>query len=285
MMMNGLFVLSMLLLVRCQSFLLPTVARPSVKRLATRAAGAATTAATTTSTNSIVVVKHNRQSMEFRKGSPLVFEGAISYTTGIEDPPQLAELVQVVVEQEKNNKGGKSKNYKHVGGDDKPQNTQPIGWGVYNPHSLYRVRILCHANLCPVLYKTLKNEDNNDTAMETILHARLQAAIQTRQALGLPSTATNSYRLLNGEGDGLSGLAMDVLGGSVVVIMSSAAWCQVYRDDIVRAVSEMLPDMSVVWKTTPSRLKQDGWEDKEEDVNDDTDVDQDETSYRSSGGS
>lgn len=275
--MNRLFVLSMLLL-RCQSFLLPTVTRTS--RVISRAATAATATATT---NSIVVVKRNRQSMEFRKGSPLVFEGAISYTTGREDdPPQLAELVQVVVEQEKNSKGGKNKQYKHV--DTKPQNTQPIGWGVYNPHSLYRVRILCHANLCPVLYKTLKSssDDNDDNAMmATILQARLQAAIQTRQALGLPSTATDSYRLVNGEGDGLSGLAMDVLGGSVVVIMSSAAWCQVYRNDIVRVVSEMMPDdMTVVWKTTPSRLKQDGWEENKEiddDVNDADDIDQDET--------
>ena len=97
----------------------------------------------------------------------------------------------------------------------------------------------------------------------------------TRTALGLPScNRTNTFRLVNGEGDGLSGLAIDVLN-DVVVIMSSAAWCEAYQTEIRAAVVEELtittatattensafPKLrQVLWKTTASRLKQDGWE-------------------------
>lgn len=38
-----------------------------------------------------------------------------------------------------------------------------------------------------------------------------------RACLGLPSATTNAYRLVNSEGDRLSGLIVDVLGDVVVV--------------------------------------------------------------------
>ena len=98
--------------------------------------------------------------------------------------------------------------------------------------------------------------------MKSILQHKLWAAMLTRQSLGLPSDGTNTYRLVNGEGDGLSGLAVDILG-DLAVVMSSAGWCQVYRKEITAALEE-LTALKVVWKTTASRLKQDGWENKEE---------------------
>ena len=43
--------------------------------------------------------------------------------------------------------------------------------------------------------------------------------------------------------------------------MSSAGWCQVYKDRIMSALSDILPsEYELVWKTTPSRLKQDGYD-------------------------
>lgn len=198
--------------------------------------------------------------MEFRKGSQLVFEGAIAYTSSKEGKVGPADLVQVMVEEQKaTGKKTKSKSYKHYSAEDAPTiPTQLIGWGVYNPSSLYRVRILCHANLQKSLAKTLKKEDVD--AMETILHQNMAAAISTRRALNLPSDQTDTYRLINGEGDGLSGLAVDVLGGKVAVIMSSASWCQVYQETITSTLQELLPSHTIMWKTTPSRLAQDGWD-------------------------
>jgi len=171
-----------------------------------------------------------------------------------------------------------------------------IGYGVYNPSSLYRVRILCHQSSHPDMFKLVKNimtgkdydanaardegtidsgtkSDNHvDYAMETIVKKKFGDAIRARKGLNLPSASTDSYRLINGEGDGLSGLAIDILGGRVAVIMSSAAWCEIYKHVIMRAVESVLrsdhPDyfndednaMKLVWRTTPSRLLQDGYQ-------------------------
>ena len=48
-------------------------------------------------------------------------------------------------------------------------------------------------------------------------NARLKQAHQYRQLAGLPSEATNCYRLLHGEGDSLPGLIIDIYGGTAVV--------------------------------------------------------------------
>ena len=87
-------------------------------------------------------------------------------------------------------------------------------------------------------------------------------------SLNLPSKSTDSYRLLNGEGDIVSGLAIDILGGQVAVVMSSAAWCEIYKDTILKVVKDLIStghpsytsdDLDFVWRNTPSRLKQDGF--------------------------
>jgi len=206
-----------------------------------------------------VVVKRNRQSMEFRKGNQLIFQGAISFTTGGEQSPQMGDLVQVMVAQEKDVNSKKKTSYKHVISPE-DASTQLLGWGVYNPKSLYRVRLLCHTNLQPTLSKKLAKSDR-ESGLRIILNAKLSAAMATRKALGLPNSKTNTYRLFNGEGDGLSGLAVDVLGGKVAVVMSSATWCQVHQVIIQEALQNLLPsDYEIIWKTTPSRLHQDGWE-------------------------
>ena len=227
----------------------------------------------------IVVVKRNRQSMEFRKGSQLVFEGAVAYTSGSQ-PLAMADLVQVWVEQDKATAGaapdggrGKKNNdkaktavsYKHYGDGEapNPKPNQLIGWGVYNPTSLYRVRILCHANLDVSLANALKKQGTLPQ-IGSILRYKINTAIQTRRALRLPSEVTDTYRLVNGEGDGLSGLAVDVLN-NLAVVMSSASWCEVHREQIETALTE-LTNLTVIWKTTPSRLKQDGWERQRDDV-------------------
>jgi hypothetical protein len=56
-----------------------------------------------------------------------VFTGSIAKTIG---NVQVGSLVQVEVP---------------VSADDANAQTQTVGWGVYNPSSMYRVRILCHA--------------------------------------------------------------------------------------------------------------------------------------------
>jgi len=174
-----------------------------------------------------------------------------------------------------------------------------IGWGVYNPHSLYRIRLLNHRFLQPDLYRQLcdihNENDPNEARIRCLVEYHVANAVRVRQALGLipstgtainntngsngnnihPQTTTNTYRLVNGEGDHLSGLAVDVINTHAVV-MSSAGWCERYRDVIEEVLrSTLLQETTIVWKTTPARLKQDGYRAISPKKNDNTEVDKD----------
>lgn len=193
-----------------------------------------------------ITLKRNRQSKAFRDGTQLVFSGSISKAS---NALQLADLVLVEVP---------------VSNDNKNTNTQKIGIGVYNPHSMYRVRILCHF----MLNAGLGLEKMEPvSALERILELQFHKALKTREAMGFPSSDTNTYRLVNGEGDGLSGLAIDVVGSNVAVLMSSAAWCEIHKTTIMKTLQSIMPNHELIWKTTPSRLKQDGYSIEEIDDN------------------
>ena len=184
----------------------------------------------------------------------------------------------VVVEEEDNTK------YR-----DMINQSQLIGYGVYNPLSMYRVRMLCHDTIHKGLTKELRSvrkqiqrngsipssDEEDDCSMATtalqlkmILERKLSDAIYTRVAMGLPSPGiTDTYRLVNGEGDGLSGLAVDIIGG-IVIVMASAAWCEIHKETILQVLETALTkhhpsyadtEIDIVWRTTPSRLKQDGY--------------------------
>lgn len=215
-----------------------------------------------------VILKRNRQSRAFREGNPLVFSGAIAYTVS-ETPMEMADFVQVSVENE-TFKGSTSskvkKDYKNFSAPKPDALLQLIGWGVYNPESMYRVRILCHATTHTALAKQVKDCVTSEQALSLILVDRFRTALAVREALGLPSKDTDTYRLVNGEGDGISGLAVDVLGGKVAVVMASAAWCELWKDVLMDSLRSALlrhpiysaSPLDIVWKTTPSRLAQDG---------------------------
>ena len=158
---------------------------------------------------------------------------------------------------------------------------QLIGYGVYNPKSMYRVRILMHDTMHPGLTKEIRSmrkqiQRGGDSQslfdathqLRLILEKKISDATKTRLAMNLPSPSSDTYRLVNGEGDGISGLAVDILGGKTAIVMSSAAWCEIHRDTILAVLEESLKEhpsyrntnMDIVWRNTPSRLKQDGYE-------------------------
>lgn len=212
-----------------------------------------------------VILKRTRQSRAFREGNPLVFSGAIAYTAS-ETPIEMADFVQVSVENDAFKGSPKVKDYKNLPAPKPDALLQLIGWGVYNPESVYRVRILCHATTNLALAKQVKDCVTSEQALSLILVDRFLNALAVRQALGLPSADTDTYRLVNGEGDGISGLAVDVLGGKVAVVMASAAWCELWKDVLMDSLRSALlrhpiysvSPLEIVWKTTPSRLAQDG---------------------------
>ncbi len=104
------------------------------------------------------------------------------------------------------------------------------------------------------------------------VYCPVMLAIALRKALQLPSQHTNVYRLVNGEGDRLGGLMVDVIG-PVVVVQSSAYWVEKNSAVILQVLEELLlssPSLiddadddgekkTIIWRRSESRLKQDGF--------------------------
>lgn len=174
-----------------------------------------------------VVVLGGGKSRLFKAGNPLVFSGAVSKVRG---SPGAGDVVDV-----------------HDGAGDL------VGWGVFNPHSQYRVRILAHAPA---------DIDHRD--VPALVASRLRAAARRRLTVGLPSPTDTAYRLCNSEGDRLSGLTVDVFNG-VAVVVSSAIWLERRREAVTAALLGLDGIHEVVWRQAEARLKMDGWEELQRD--------------------
>ncbi|XP_024360632.1 uncharacterized protein [Physcomitrium patens] len=172
-----------------------------------------------------VVLKRGKTQL-FRGGNPMVYSGAIDRVVG-RPPPVAGDLVMVTDGAE-----------------------QPIAWGVYNPLSMFAVRIMQTED-------EARREPECVLNMETLLLSRFSAARKLRKTLGLPSDHTNVFRLVNSEGDRLSGLIVDVLGEQVVVA-SSAAWVERHRSTIELAVGKAIKTSHVSWRPSVEILKEEG---------------------------
>lgn len=281
-----------------------------------------------------VVIQKNKQSVNFRNGSPLVFSGSVERTIQIgtnedmdDNKIPIGSLVGIIVSNENSARptkrggggnrrgGGKGRgqqkqkievDYNHyvVDTDDGVAEAynlngdyvstiddvskieqgiadgKLIGYGFFNPISMYRAFIFCHEanyrelfNEINTIFKTSTGSDKEKTekVIEMVMRAKIQDAIRARLLLNLPSSSTDSYRLINGEGDGLSGMAVDILGGKVAVIMASASWVEMNKEIIMKVVRQVLDshpiygadedsNLDIVWRNTPMRLRQDGYE-------------------------
>lgn len=93
----------------------------------------------------------------------------------------------------------------------------------------------------------------------TLFRHRLEAALQLRHDLSLPNNETTAYRWLHGEGDGIPGLIVDVLGRQISVQFGTVGLWQ-RREDILSIIRNLLhPD--VIHDRTPAKLaKLEGFE-------------------------
>jgi len=98
-----------------------------------------------------------------------------------------------------------------------------LATGHYQGGSSIAVRILSFT----------ENEINTD-----FWKAKLKNAIEFRRSVGLPSSETNAYRLIHGEGDGLPGLVIDIYNDVAVVQCHSLG---IYRasEDIAAALAQV----------------------------------------------
>ncbi|CAN0901880.1 Ribosomal RNA large subunit methyltransferase I [Linum grandiflorum] len=93
--------------------------------------------------------------------------------------------------------------------------------------------------------------------MENLLHSRIAEAVELRRRIGLPSHQTNAYRLVNSEGDRLSGLIVDVFG-DMAVVASSAAWVEKYRQEVEACISRIGEVNHINWRPSVEILKEEG---------------------------
>lgn len=124
---------------------------------------------------------------------------------------------------------------------------QTIGYGVYNPNSLYRIRILAWAR-----------ENLPEFTLEAAVNHRIAQAFALRSILQLPNEQTNAYRLINSEGDQLSGVTVDIFNQSAVIAIT-AAWAVKHQNILERALRKHLPNHDFIWRFMEKPLKQEGW--------------------------
>ena len=173
----------------------------------------------------IVYLNQNKEATVLR-GHPWIFPKAISKMKGT---PVTGELVAV----------------------HDSQNIY-VGVGLYNEHSLYRVRMLAYAW-----------ESSETTSLADIIQYRLQQAALVRQALNLPNKNTNAFRLVNSEADGLSGLTIEYFNG-ICVVASSAYWVEANKAIILSALEKVFACASIIWLPQSKPLAQDGWKETNE---------------------
>ena len=119
--------------------------------------------------------------------------------------------------------------------------------GVFNEHSLYRVRVLALAwELMP------------EVSIASLVTMRLKQALSLRRALNLPNEQTTAFRVFNSEADGLSGLTIDCFNNRYVVA-SSAYWVEAHKDVIRQCILDVTASDDVVWLAQSKPLAQDGW--------------------------
>ncbi|GIL48280.1 hypothetical protein Vafri_4927 [Volvox africanus] len=184
-----------------------------------------TAASGSTNAPPLAILKKDKARL-FVSGNPMVYGGAVDCVIA-RPPPGIGEPVLVA-----------------------DASRRPVGWGVFNPHSMFRVR----------LFQLQSEVDTNPVIalnVPALLQLRVRQAVELRRAMGLPNAETNVYRLINSEGDRLSGLVADVLG-DVVVVQVVAGWVQRYRGDVESAIRAATGLSRIVWRPMWRILEEEG---------------------------
>eukprot|EP00897_Mesotaenium_endlicherianum_P010303 jgi/Mesen1/9300/ME000060S08735 len=116
-----------------------------------------------------------------------------------------------------------------------------IAWGIFNPTSMFRVRIM-------QLESDAQRDPSSTLDMQLLLEERVRRAAAVRQSVGLG---------VPGVTDVLSGLIVDILG-SHIVVASSAAWVELYKDAICRILREVTGKSDLTWRASVEMLREEG---------------------------
>lgn len=115
---------------------------------------------------------------------------------------------------------------------------QTLGFGHYQQGSI-SIRMLLFGKSAPT---------------RKVWSEKFDAAFRVRKSAGLPSTNTNAFRLVHGEGDGLPGLVIDYYDGAAVVQAHSVGM-HLDRMAIAEGLQQVLgDDLKVVYYKSQSTL-------------------------------
>jgi 23S rRNA (cytosine1962-C5)-methyltransferase len=118
-----------------------------------------------------------------------------------------------------------------------------LGMGYCNPATTIAIRMLAWGEA---------------PAIEELVARRLSGALELRRRFIRDDT--NSYRLVNGDGDGLSGVVIDRFG-EVLVVQILTAGADRMRATIVAALSDLLHPRSIIERSHGAVRKQEGLDD------------------------
>jgi 23S rRNA (cytosine1962-C5)-methyltransferase len=118
-----------------------------------------------------------------------------------------------------------------------------IGMGYCNPATTIAIRMIAWGET---------------PAIEELIARRIKGAFELRRRF--IGDDTNSYRLVNGDGDGLSGLVVDRFG-DVLVVQILTAGADRMRETIVAALNDLIHPRSIIERSHGAVRKQEGLED------------------------
>jgi 23S rRNA (cytosine1962-C5)-methyltransferase len=113
---------------------------------------------------------------------------------------------------------------------------EALGYGCYNPTTTIAVRVLGWGDRI---------------APEELIPRRIAEAIELRRRITPPDT--NCYRLINGDGDGLSGLVVDRYAG-VLVVQILTAGMDLMRDEVVECLRSN-PGASAIFERSQGAVR------------------------------
>jgi len=119
-----------------------------------------------------------------------------------------------------------------------------IGMGYCNPATTIAIRMIAWGEA---------------PAIEELVARRLKGALELRRRF--IGEDTNAYRLVNGDGDGLSGVVVDRFG-DVLVVQILTAGADRMRAHIVDGLNELLHPRSIIERSHGAVRKQEGLEDR-----------------------
>jgi 23S rRNA (cytosine1962-C5)-methyltransferase len=119
-----------------------------------------------------------------------------------------------------------------------------LGMGYFNPATTIAVRMLAWGETA---------------AIEELVVRRLRSALELRRRF--VRADTDAYRLVNGDGDGLSGVVVDRFG-DVLVMQLLTAGADRMRETIVDALMEVMRPRAIIERSHGAVRKQEGLDDR-----------------------